>query len=307
MQIEATNDSRQVNEGTDNSQDLDIQEPSNIDDNSYNDIENQEPETKTDDGSEQQEGKFKTLEEATKGYNELEKKLGIQSNELGDLRKKAELAEKLQKQIDEQKLQEAQSKGFETVEEFETNKEVVNFVANEYAKHLSECEFPEEMVKLLAEYKKNPSRDYLETIEAEFSTDTLKNVAGKTELFKGQLQTRQNEALEEEIKQSAIKYLDENVNKYAEEFKNPEFAALDGEAFRAYGCDLDTEKFVNLMKAYGESCVKAAGIKNGIKKENSQATDEMAGLTDFRNQNQYTNNILDLEGQDLNSAIKNLV
>ena len=73
MQIEATNDSRQVNEGTDNSQDLDIQEPSNIDDNSYNDIENQEPETKTDDGSEQQEGKFKTLEEATKGYNELEK------------------------------------------------------------------------------------------------------------------------------------------------------------------------------------------------------------------------------------------
>ena len=309
MEIEEINEPTSANgsEITDNSEDLNLEEPSNdIDDNSENDL-NQEPENDKKEDKQQSESKFKSLEEATKSYSELEKKLGEQSNELGDLRKKAELADKLQQQIEEQKLQTAQENGFDSIIEFENHKEVTKFEADEYAKHLSDCEFPDEMVKLLAEYKANPSRELQSTIEAEFSTDTVKNVAGKTALFKGQLQSQQNEALEEEIKQSAIRYLDENVNKYAEEFKNPAFAALYGEAFRAYGCDLQTDEFVKLVKAYGESCVKEAGIKNGIKKENSQATDEMAGLTDFKDQGQYTNNILNLEGQDLMSAIDNLV
>lgn len=66
--------------------------------------------------------------------------------------------------------------------------------------------------------------------------------------------------------------------KYAKEFENEAFVALYGEALRAYGCDLKTDKFVELMRAYADSVIKQANINNGIGKENADATDEIAGL-----------------------------
>lgn len=270
---EATIENQDV-QVADNSADLGTQEPSN-DDNSQ--TQNQEP-AQTQEATEQV-GKFKTLEDANKSYLELEKKFGEQSNEVGDLRKKADLAEKLQRQIDEQALKTAQDNGFNTVQEFENHQEVIKFEADSYAKYLKECEFPEEMVNMLAEYRRNPSKDLLNAIEAEFSVDTVKKVAGDVAILKGQLQQKENEALESQVYNSAREYLDVNVNKYSEKFQNPAFAALYGEAFRAFGCDLDTDKFVSLMDDYASSVLKAAGIKNGIALENSQITDEIAGLT----------------------------
>lgn len=262
---------------TDNSEELNQQEP----DNSDNSDDNVQEPGDNDEGAEQQldTGKFKTIEEANKSYSELEKKLGEQSNELGELRKKAQLAEQLKAQIDAQNLQQAKENGFDSVEEFENHKEVGQFEADQYAKFLKECSNPDEMIKVLAEYRKNPSEEVLEFIEAEFPTDVIKKVAASVEIYKGQLRQKQNEALENQVYTSAKQYLDVNVAKYAEEFKNPAFSALYGEAFRAYGCDLDTDKFVSLMKAFAESAVKAAGIKNGIALENSEITDEIAGLT----------------------------
>ena len=279
MGTEATLDTAQT-EVSDNSIDTTSQqEPSDNGDNSQG-AANQEPEN-SGEGTEngQKNPKFKTYEDALAGYAELEKKLGEQSNELGELRKQAEVAKELQKQIDAQKLQEAQSKGFDSVEEFETNHEVVNFEADEYAKYLDKCDYPEEMVKLLAEYRKNPSPETLSLIEADFPVEVLKQVAGNVAILKGQLQEKRNEALSNQVYNSAKEYLDVNVNKYEQEFKNPAFAALYGEAFRAYGCDLDTDKFVSLMRQYAQSVIKANGIKNSIALENSNATDEIAGLT----------------------------
>ena len=68
------------------------------------------------------------------------------------------------------------------------------------------------------------------------------------------------------------------MNKYLKEFENQAFTALYGEALRAYGCDLNTDKFVELMRNYANTIQKAANINNGITKENEDATNEIAGL-----------------------------
>lgn len=285
---------------TDNSEDFNKQEPTNNVDNSDDISENQqEPENNQQDGS-----KFKTIEDATKSYAELEKKLGEQSNELGELRKKAELADKLQKQIQEQELKKANEKGFDTIEQYQNNKELVNFEANLYRKHLQECEFPDEMERLLAEYVKNPSDEIRNTIETEFPIDTLKQVAGEVAIFKGQLQQKANEALEQEVFNSAKEYLDTYVNKYSNDFKNPAFAALYGEAFRALGCNLQTDKFVSLLKAYGNSILQAAGIKKAVNSENSQATDEIAGLTNIADVSSNEKNILEMSEDEIRRELK---
>lgn len=278
MDLEATIEAPQDETITDNSVDVETQEPSDNGDNS----EAQKQEPVENEGGQQEakpETTFKSFEEAVKSYSELQKKLGETSNELGELRKKAELAEQLQEQLNSQKLQTAQENGFNSVQEFENHQEVVKYEADMYAKCIQECEFPEEMVNMLAEYRRNPSKELLNTIEAEFSVDTVKKVAGDVAILRGQLQQREAEALENQVYNSAREYLDTNVNKYSNEFKNPAFAALYGEAFRAFGCDLDTDKFVSLMNNYATSVIKAAGIKNGIVLENTQATDEIAGLT----------------------------
>lgn len=298
---------------TDNSEIIDNHEPLGNDDNSE---ENNDQEPVNDENGEaanaenqQPAGKFNNLDDANKSYSELEKKLGQQSNELGELRKQAEEAAKLKEQIANMQLAEAQKKGFQDVQSYQNHKEVANFVANEYAKHIKECEFPEEMVNLLDEYRKNPTDDLLETIESQFSVEVLKDVAGKNAIFKGQLQAKEQEALENEVKQSAKSYLDENVNKYASEFNNPAFAALYGEAFRAYGCDLDTDKFVTLMRDYAKSIIAANGIVNGINQENQAATDEIAGLTMGNNAAKSSNgkSLLQMSEQDLNKRLDELI
>lgn len=271
----------------DNSETLENQEPQEeqrevLGDNS-DDEETTEPEQVKQTDKEQNTGKFDTLDDALKGYSELEKKLGQQSNELGELRKQAEEAQKLKEQIAQIQLQEANARGFDSVQSFQAHKEIANFTADEYAKHINECEYPDEMVNLLREYRNNPTQEVLDTIESQFSVETLKDVAGREALFKGQLQARENLAYESQVRQSAQEYLNVNVNKYAEDFKNPAFAALYGEAFRAYGCDLNTDKFVELMNNYATSIAKASGIKNGINQENINATNEIAGLTDGSN------------------------
>jgi hypothetical protein len=271
MDLEMENDVMESDEQADNSEIEENDEPSN-DDNSQDD--DKEPESKEETDAEK--SRFASIEEATKAHAELQKKLGLQSNELGELRKRVAEAEQREAS---KKLQEAQSKGFETISEYENSKEVATFTADKYAEHINECEFPDEMNKLLEEYRKDPSDELLEAIESQFSLGTIKKVAGKTEHFKGELQARDNEALMKEIKDSAANYLNENVSKHQELFKNPAFAALYGEAFRAYGCDLDTDKFVELMVNFAETVKKAEAIKKGINDENDDETSEIAGVS----------------------------
>ena len=277
--MDMENDVIATEELSDNSEIEENTEPSDDDNSEESD---KEPENNKEAEAENT-SRFATIEEATKAHAELQKKLGLQSNELGELRKEAAEAAKLREQIAARELQEAKEKGFITVSEYNNSKELANCVADEYAKHINECEYPDEMQKMLNAYREDPSEEFLDAIEAQFSLKTIKEVAGQTEIFKGELQTKQNEALMNEIKGSAAAYLNENVAKYQDEFKNPAFAALYGEAFRAYGCDLNTDKFVELMRSYADEVVKAKAIKNAIDSENDSDTDEIAGLSSGNN------------------------
>lgn len=133
---------------TDNSNDIagENTEPSenNSDDNSDNGT--QEPvksnEAENNDGAEAKDkSKFSTLEEAVKSYSELEKKLGQQSNELGELRRKAQEADEIRaKQLDFIK-----SYGFNSIEEFENHQqeqqdilELAQIESDLFAQHINE-------------------------------------------------------------------------------------------------------------------------------------------------------------------------
>ncbi len=285
-----------ISAALDNSSDAGVQEPLNND--NSNPEQTQEPENNaeisnnegTQDNGNQDEAankpKFDTLDAALKGYANLEKKLGEQSSELGELRKQAELV----KQLQSEQLAIAKSYGFENVEDFknaqlqqEYDHRLAAFEADQYAQYINECDFPDEMQKLLISYRQNPTKETLELIEADFPVEIVKQVAGSMAVARGQLQAQQQEAQKEQLKGTAKAYLDANVAKYAKEFENEAFVALYGEAFRAYGCDLDTDKFVELMRAYANSITKQANINNGIDRENADATDEIAGLVNRNN------------------------
>lgn len=308
MPPEANEDIAQV-EVTDNSVDTDIQEPE-ITDNS--DSDNQEPENDTNDNQQgtEQKAKFKTLEEAIIAHSALEKKLGENSKELGELRKQKGEYDNFK----EQQLKFVQKHGFNTVEEFEEyqleeqyNKDLAGFEADEYLKYIDEVQDPDEMKKVLLKYRQNPDKEILDFIEAEFPMDVIKNVAGKLELAKGQLQNKKLEAQKEQFMNSAKEYLDVNVNKYSENFKNPAFAELYSEAFKALGTDLDTDLFVDLLNKYTESVIKNANLQKGMQQEYDDATDEMAGLSVGQTHNLSEKPLRAMSDKELASYIKKFV
>ena len=308
--------------------DVTTSEPSDNDDNSgeqngepaekstqtTNDGENeQQPDGQEQENAAAQKPKFDSLEAALKGYENLEKKLGEQSAELGELRQKSKKADELQKILDENALKEANQNGFNSVKEFETHKEVVKAEADAYAKHIHECEFPDEMVKLLAEYRRNPSKELRDTIVSQFSTDTIEDIAGEMAIFKGQLQYKEQEALKEEMENSARAYLDEYVEKYREEFNNPAFTKIFTEAFKAYGCDLKADVLVELMHEYRDNILKSANIKDNIDNENESETDEIEGASNMgsnnssNNSNEVKGNLLNMSEKDMKAAISKLI
>lgn len=246
----------------------------------------EEPQTSDNPETEQQEepaeqdsGVFKTLEEANKGYSELRTKYGQQSNEVGELRKAAEELKQIKEQIAAQEQQTAQQNGFNTYKDYQNYHKIAELEADAYMQHINECEFPQEMVNLLNEYKTNPSQELLETIEAEFSTRTLKDVAANLTIAKGQLQAQENAALQQQYYDSAKQYVDTYVQKYEQDFLNPDFYNLYAEAFGTFGTNLDTDKFVSLMHSYRDSVLKAHGIEKSIENENKSATDEISALS----------------------------
>lgn len=260
---------------TDNSN-VETTEPEN--DNSET-VETNEPENTEQNADNNTQSKFNSFEEAVKGYSELEKKFGQQSNEIGELRKQAEKVAELQEKLNAIELAKAQEKGYNTVEEMQQSQEIIQFRADQYAKHLNDCNYPEEMIDMLAEYRRTGDEQLLNAIEKEFSLDTIKNVAGEVYKMQGQLEAQQAQAQQEQIINNVRQYLDINVPKYEQEFKNPAFATLYGEALKTLGTNLDTDKLVSIMHSYRDYILKEYGITQTLAKENSNATDEIVGVT----------------------------
>ena len=288
----------------DDTSDVQGQEPAETDVDTENG-EQQDNQTKADNAAGKP--KYNNLEAALKGYANLEKLYGEQSKELGQLR--AQAAD-LQKKINEKALQEANSKGFTTVKDYQNSKEIAQAEADAYAQHINECEYPEEMINLLNEYRANPSAELRKTIESQFPIDTIKDVASNLTVFKGNLQAREQQAQMNQMESTARAYLEKVVGENSESFKNPAFAQLFGEAFRALGCDLDAPAFIQMLNNYKTSILKQHGIQEEFNKQANSATDEIEGLSNTGNYNgsqQVTGNLLKMNQRELNAALGKLV
>lgn len=274
--------------------------------------EESKPEIEEDEEEEEKEelilGKFKTQDDLIKAYNDLQSVQGKKSQELATLKEKAEKVDSLIKE--QQEI--AEFYGFKNVEEMRTaqaqktiDKELANFVANEYEKHLDSCEYPDEMKTLLDEYRKNPDKELLATIKNEFPLDIIEDVAVNINSHKGQLDNIRHQALEKEEMARASEYLKENIAKYDDDryFKNNEFQNIYTELFKAFGTDLNTDYTIDIIEKYVQSRIKAHERNKSKKYENDSLTDSFGSI----NQNDNigsTKGVLDMSPDELKHALR---
>ena len=284
-------------------------EPS-IEDNSNTDTAN-EPEQNIDNTDKQKtQTGFTDLETANKSYQELQKKLGEQGQELGSLRKQSE---------ELTQLKEFQNKflnnlGFNSIEEFENaqrenqfNEELSKFEINQYLEQINSAEFPDEVKRLITLYHSSTNsedkRQVLDSIEANFSTDIIKKIAANVALYKGQLDNQKAQALQEQQFNAARSYLQNAVQKYPDEFKNQDFATLYGEAFKSLGPDLNTDYFMQLCQNLKKSWIDEALKAHNIQTENENTKDRITDGINNRPTSD-TKNILDMSEAEIRDELR---
>jgi len=267
---------------TDNSIVDDEQEPVETDNSNESD---NEPGSTDEDEAEAIPDKFKNEDgtlnqlELLKAYKAAETQQGKVSKELGELRKKAEIADRLQAEREEiaknygyesaQAMQEAQN-------QIKVNAQMARLEANEYAKYLSECDYPDEVRNLLMQYAENPTKELLDTIREEFSDDTKMNIAVGINEAKRQLQAQQQEAYQQEIVTNARQYLEDVAQSYGNDLQDKATFNLYSEAFKTFGTNLDTPRLMRMIKD-----IKQAAIQEYLNKgndENANITDEISNI-----------------------------
>lgn len=297
---------------TENLEDVQEQEPVDTDN---SDVEQPD---KPDTEEEQQEvdndkelilGKFKSQEDLIKAYTSLEQAQGKKAQEFADLKAKAEKLSQLEKQ--QQEI--AELYGFENVEALNSyqmqkkvDKDLANFVADEYAKHLNQCEYPDEMKELLLQYKQNPNAELLNTIKNEFPLDVIENVAVNINTHKGQLEQLKHQALEKEEYERAGNYLKETIAKYDDEryFQNENFRTLYTELFKAFGTDLNTDYTVQEIEKYVQSRIQLHEKNKSKKRENDNVTSSFSGLNDDSAGSGTSKSVLDMSPEELSKALR---
>lgn len=257
---------------------------------------------------------FDNLDKAIESYKNLQKKMGEQSTELGNLRKQAEELAVLK----EKQEKFAKHYGYETVEEMETAQldneyklQLASFEADEYAQYIDQTDYPDETRNLLLQYRKAPTDELLNMIEGEFSNEIIKKIAGKKAIFEQELNNSKQEQLNNQTMNSLQEYLNVEVPKYPDEFNNPAFTALYAEAFKTYGTNLDTARFVNMMRDFANSITKNNALNKSIEQQNIDSTSEIAGISSNNSTSSSSRTIAskklsDLSPQELNYLSRNL-
>lgn len=276
-------------------------------------VDNSEPDETNKPDSESTEelilGKFKTNEDVQTAFTEQEKQIGKMSNEIGELRKVKEQFEKLSQERNDI----AKAYGFDSVEamqqasmQLKADQDVVNFTADEYAKHADECEFPNEMRALLLQYKNNPSQDLLDTIEEEFSKNTLKEVAQNLAIKKGQLEQQKQQALFEQEAASVNQYLNDVTTKYADEryFGDEAFKSLFADLFKSFGTNLHADYAIEKLEAYVQSRISKELKAKALKSENAHATDAIEGLSGEQADEASGKSVLEMSEAELKKALR---
>lgn len=293
---------------TDNLEEVQEQEPETQSDNSeIEQSEKPESEEKAEDTSNYILGKFKSQDDLIKAYTSLEQNQGKKAQELAELKQKAELVDSLQKQ--QQEI--AELYGFKNVEELnnfqnqkKVDKDLANFVADEYAKHLGQCEYPDEMRSFLLQYKQDPNSELLTTIKNEFPLDVIEQVAVNIHGYKGQLEQIKHQALEQQEIERAGNYLKETIAKYDDDryFKNNEFKAIYTELFKAFGTDLNTDYTVDMIEKYVQSRIAQHEKTKSMRSENDKLTDSFGGLS--TESTTGSKSVLDMTEEELSKALR---
>lgn len=299
---------------TENLEDVQEQEPvdtdnSDVEQSDKPDTEEEQQDTADDNKQELILGKFKSQEDLIKAYSSLEQAQGKKAQELAELKEKAERLSQLEKQ--QQEI--AELYGFNNVDELrnhqnqkKVDKDLANFVADEYAKHLQECEYPDEMRDLLLQYKANPSSELLTTIKNEFPLNVIEDIAVNISKYKGQLEQVKHQALEKEELERAGNYLKENIAKYDDDryFKNQDFQGIYQELFKAFGTDLNTDYTVQMIEKYVQSRIQLHEKNKAKNIENDKATSSLSGFSDDSTGSGTSKSVLDMSPEELSKALR---
>ena len=293
-------------EETDNSEISTATEPENTD----NSDGNKEPDSTTEENKEELiGGKFKSQDELLKAYQEQEKQVGSMSNEVGELRKVKEEYDKILQQKEEL----AQAYGFNSAAELEeysqqlkVDNDIASYTADEYLKNINECEFPDEMRNLLLSYKQNPSQELLDTIEAEFSNATIKNVAKNVAVYQGQLANQRQQALNDQLMTDAEEYLKEVTTKYNDDryFKDQAFRDIFSDLFKVYGPSLQADYVIDRLEKYAQSRISQFQKGKARENENANSTDAIEGLNNPTENTGSTKSVLDMTPEELSKALR---
>lgn len=159
---------------------------------SNDEIENGEntAETETEAEGEAQEpqlyaGKYKTVEELVKGYNELQKSY----TQGQQIKSKYDELLKQQKAEQDKQLANAKELGFNTVQDKEISDRVNNYEYQKYANALNYLpqEYQKEVFDYLNSYAQTGDKRYLEAAEAYYSSNFVKQTAREAFGFENQL------------------------------------------------------------------------------------------------------------------------
>lgn len=255
--------------------------------------ESQEKDTEEDSEDEDKQekilGKFNSDEDVRNGYLELEKKTTQLSQEKSEWEKEKALLQEKAQQAEQQQLNVAKMYGYSSVDELnnylkeqETNTQLAQFTANEYAKFLNSVDYPDDVRDMLLKYQQNPDKALLENIEAEFPLETIKQVSENVAYYKGQLANQRQQALMNEERAYLENYLQETITKHKDVFEDKNVVALFGEAFKQLGA-FDSDIFIQHIKEVQKSAIQNYLTKQKADKENSEALSALEGLNPTSN------------------------
>jgi len=151
--------------------------------------------------------------------------------------------------------------------------------------------------------KNEDKRQVLDSIEANFSTDTIKRIAADTAVYRGQLDGQRRQVLEEQQINAARSYLEDVTSKYKDEFQNEHFVRLYGEAFKSFGTDLNSDYFMQLYRELKKSIRDEALKEHNIHIENENAKDRISDAVNSRS-NADTKDILEMTEDEIRRELK---
>lgn len=231
------------------------------------------------------------------------------SNELGELRKVKEEYDKIIQEREEL----AKAYKYNSAEEMQqaaqqirVDQDMANFIADEYAKHINEVDFPDEMRNLLMNYRNNPTDEMLKIIEDEFSKGTIKEVAAQKTMRQGQLDYERYQARLKQEEEAVNQYLTDVTTKYDDDryFKNDAFRNLYAVLFKSFGLGLETDKVIDLLEPYAQARIELAQKQKASQSENAQATDAIEGLSGGANDETSSKSVLDMSEEELRKALR---